>query len=157
MSLAKFFGVYSTGYNIFVTIFALSDSKISAVDPVNRRMPKRILSVSYDEPLLMTREMLLRRQGYEVTSALGYIDAIQSCKPAQFDLLILGHSIPENDKKQLMTAFRAVGAAPVLALRRHGEVVPDDADAHVYPDDIDALLDTVDSILKPDQSSTKKQ
>ena len=123
-------------------------------------MPKRILSVSYDEPLLKTREMLLQRQGYAVTSALGYIDAIESCKPPQFDLLILGHSIPDNDKKQLMNAFRRVGSAPILALRRHGEVEPDDADAHVYPDDIGALLETVDSILKPEgtpKRSSKKR
>lgn len=119
-------------------------------------MPKRILSVSYDESLLKTREMLLQRQGYAVTSALGYIDAIQLCAPPQFDLLILGHSIPDNDKRQLMRAFRAVDPAPILALRRHGEVVPDDADAHVYPDDIGALLETVDTILRSDQSSTKK-
>lgn len=122
-------------------------------------MSKRILSVSYDEPLLKTREMLLQRQGYAVTSALGYIDAIESCKPPQFDLLILGHSIPDNDKKQLMNAFRRIGKAPILALRRHGEVMPDGADAHVYPDDIAALLDTVDTILNsdgiPKQSSKK--
>jgi DNA-binding response OmpR family regulator len=115
-------------------------------------MPKRILSVSYDESLLKTRKMLLQRQGYEVTSALGYVDAIQSCKPPQFDLLILGHSIPDKDKKQLMKAFRAIGPAPILALRRQGEDLPDGADAHIYPDDISDLLKTVDSILKANAS-----
>jgi CheY-like chemotaxis protein len=61
--------------------------------------------------------MLLRRQGYSVTSALGFTDAIEQCKMAQFDLLILGHSIPDADKQELMNVFKGRCGAPVLASR----------------------------------------
>ena len=111
-------------------------------------MSSHILSVSYDEPLLKTREMLLRRQGYSVTSALGFTTAVEQCKSALFDLFILGHSIPDSDKRELMNIFRARCPAPVLALRRHGEAALSGADAHTYPDEIEDLLSMVDTMLK---------
>lgn len=111
-------------------------------------MAKHILSVSYDEPLLRTREMLLRRQGYSVTSALGFTNAIEQCKTTRFDLFILGHSIPDADKRELMNVFRGRCDAPVLALRRHGDAPLNGADAHNYPDDIPGLLNTVEAMLE---------
>ena len=110
-------------------------------------MTKHILSISYDESLLRTREMLLRGEGYLVTSALGQTNAIEQCKKGNFDLLILGHSIPNQDKSELINMFRHHCPSPVLALRRQGEDTPDGADAHAFPDDIDAFLRMVDDIL----------
>jgi DNA-binding response OmpR family regulator len=63
----------------------------------------RILSISYDESLLQTRAMLLERAGYEVDSALGFSAAIHACKTKQFDLVVLGHSIPVEDKEQIIS------------------------------------------------------
>ena|SRR5579871_3477106 len=120
-------------------------------------MPKQILSVSYDEPLLRTREMLLRREGYSVTSALGFTDAVENCKDGKFDLLILGHSIPDKDKRELIAVFHRQSKSPVLALRRHGETTPDSADHHAYPDDIEGLLKTVNRILDHDEKQSPKR
>jgi DNA-binding response OmpR family regulator len=114
-------------------------------------MSKRILSVSYDEPLLRTRELLLRGQGYTVSSALGFTDAVEHCKGGNFDLFILGHSIPDKDKRQLISVFHGQCKSPVLALRRHGEDAPDNADHHAYPDDIEGLLNTVNKILNDNE------
>lgn len=110
-------------------------------------MAKHILSVSYDEPLLKTRELLLRRQGYLVTSCLGFTAAAEQCIENEFDLFILGHSIPQKDKMQLIQAFRTNCPGPVLALRRYSDAPLPCADAHVFPDDIEGLLSTVDSML----------
>jgi DNA-binding response OmpR family regulator len=110
-------------------------------------MAKHILSVSYNEPLLLTRELLLRREGYAVTSALGFTDAVKHCKAGSFDLFILGHSIPDTDKRELVHVFGEHCTAPVLALKRHGENLPDGAHFHAYPDDIRGLLETVGTIL----------
>jgi DNA-binding response OmpR family regulator len=110
-------------------------------------MPKHILSVSYNEPLLVTRGLLLQREGYDVTSALGFTDAVKHCKTGSFDLFILGHSIPDTDKRELVHIFSEHCKSPVLALRRHGESVPDDAEFHAYPDDIKGLLEIVGNIL----------
>ena len=106
-----------------------------------------ILSVSYNEPLLRTREMLLARDGYSVTSALGFTASVQHCKRGSFDLFILGHSIPEQDKQELIRLFRDQCNAPILALRRDGENEADGADAHIYPDDIKGLLEAVATML----------
>ena len=111
-------------------------------------MAKQILSVSYDEALLRTRELLLRREGYGVISALGFAEAVEQCQNGSFDLFILGHSIPNRDKRELVSRFRARSNAPVLGLRRHGEDPLDDARYHAYPDDIEGLLKTVSTILK---------
>lgn len=112
-------------------------------------MPKHILSVSYNEPLLLTRELLLQREGYAVTSALGFTDAIKQCKAGSFDLLVLGHSIPETDKRELVHVFGEHCSSPVLALKRHGEELPVGAQFHAYPDDIKGLLETISKIFAP--------
>lgn len=92
--------------------------------------------------------MLLTRRGYQVTSALGFTAALEACQASYFDLFILGHSIPQNDKKHLVAAFRAKCSAPILALQRYGEPTLPGADAHTYPDDVDVLLTMVQTILK---------
>lgn len=111
-------------------------------------MVTRLLSVSYDEPLLRTREILLCRQGYSVTSALGFIAAVDECKAGEFDLLILGHSIPHADKVELVHTFRTHCPAPVLALRHYGDAPLPGADAQIFPDDIEGLLNKVKSMLR---------
>jgi DNA-binding response OmpR family regulator len=108
----------------------------------------RILSVSYDEPLLKTRELLLKQHAdYDVTSALGFTAARARCSEGGFDLFILGHSIPARDKRELIHCFRTGSKAPILALRKMGETMPDDADEHVDPNDIEALLRMVETLL----------
>jgi DNA-binding response OmpR family regulator len=110
-------------------------------------MSKRILSVSYHEELLITRRMLLEREGYEVTSALGFTQSVARCKAGGFDLFILGHSIPDLDKDELIKAFRNANSAPVVSLQRHGELPVHNADFEVPVDDPAEFLKTVGGIL----------
>lgn len=109
-------------------------------------MSKRILSVSYDQALLATRKMLLEHRGYDVTSALGFSDAVEQCQNSDFDLFILGHSIPEKDKLNLIKTFRSNCAAPIVSLERMGEkqVL---CDFHASPDDPAKFIQVVDDIL----------
>jgi DNA-binding response OmpR family regulator len=107
----------------------------------------RILSVSYDEPLLRTRHMLLQQSGYETVSSFGFIASLQHCKHGKFDLFILGHSIPQSDKQQLVEEFRRVCPAPIISLRRNpGEQLVDGADYHLEPDP-EPLLNLVERVL----------
>ena|SRR5919108_6097097 len=96
----------------------------------------RILSVSYDEPLLRTRELILRQHGYDVVSALGFTPALKQCEQSgnRFQLFILGHSIPHSDKEALIAAFRAHCRAPVVALTRRGERQVEGADFQIEPE-----------------------
>jgi DNA-binding response OmpR family regulator len=109
-------------------------------------MSKCILSVSYDGVLLATREMLLEQKGYEVTSCLGFTEAMEHCKNGNFDLFILGHSIPHKDKLHLINAFRGSCPAPILSLERFGEVKVS-CDFHASPDDPGNFLKVVDDIF----------
>ena len=82
---------------------------------------KRILSISYDESLLMTRHMILEQKGFKVVSALGFTEALQYGKNGRFDLVIMGHSIPRKDKSALIAEIQLKGRVPVLSIRRHGD------------------------------------
>src|SRR5258708_38036941 len=80
-----------------------------------------VLSVSYDESLLRTRDWILKRAGFAVTSALGFTEALAHCENSAFDLVIIGHSIPKSDRIALVNHVRKHNHTPVLALRRPGE------------------------------------
>ena len=110
----------------------------------------RILSVSYDESLLKTRQMMLDQVGYEVRSALGFTDALRECTSGgPFDLFILGHSIPLHDKQALVEAFRSRCRSVVLALKRNGENLADTgADFQADPADPAAMLQLVAKIIQ---------
>jgi CheY-like chemotaxis protein len=109
-------------------------------------MSKRILSVSYDSSLLTTRQMLLEGRGYSVTSALGFTQAIADCKSKEYDLFILGHSIPARDKRELIRTFREHCPAPIVSLERVGEERVE-SDFHASPDDPQEFMRVVAVIL----------
>src|SRR5258708_7154526 len=94
--------------------------------------PKRILCISYEESLLLTRKMIFEQAGYEVTAALGFAEAMEHCinRPA-FDLIVMGHSIPRKDKTALIVALRPTCKSPILSVRRHGDPPLPEANASV--------------------------
>jgi len=88
----------------------------------------RILSISYDPVLLRTRELLLREEGHLVTSAGDRAEAIERCSGHRFDLVVLGHSIPGDDKQALIRRMRELCETPVLSMVTAGEPAPEDTD-----------------------------
>jgi DNA-binding NtrC family response regulator len=110
----------------------------------------RILSISYDETLLRTRELMLEWAGHQVTSALGFQDALAGCTTSDFDLAIIGHSIPGNDKKKLIEGFRRHNPkGVVIALTRAGEPRLAEVDHYISPGDPEDLLRTLSWIINP--------
>jgi CheY-like chemotaxis protein len=106
-----------------------------------------ILSVSYDPVLLATRQLLLQSSGYTVTSAEGYIDAMRKCRSSNYDLLIVGHSIPHADKEAIIAELHQTCPAPVLALLRPNEQRLAGATEAIEANRPDLLLATVKKIL----------
>ena len=105
------------------------------------------MSISYDEPLLVTREMMLTQAGFVVTSALGFTEALEKCNRG-FDLFMIGHSIPIKDKAALVAAIRKHSRSPILSIRRHGFNPLPEADLSVDAQDgPQALLDAVMAAL----------
>jgi DNA-binding response OmpR family regulator len=84
-------------------------------------MAGHLLSVSYDWSLLVTRDLVLRKAGYTVTSALGFVDAIRLCREIKYDLAIIGHSIPLHDQQALLEEIRNSSNAPVLSVFRSSD------------------------------------
>jgi DNA-binding response OmpR family regulator len=107
----------------------------------------RILSISYQEALLVTRQMLLQQRGYEVVSGLGFVEAVMHCERGGFDLLLLGHTVPQLDKEKLIALFRQHCNAPVLSLQRTRETPLDGAEHHALSDTPHELLEKIDVIL----------
>ena len=113
-----------------------------------------VLSVSYDESLLRTREWILKGAGFTVTSALGFTEAIAHCRSDAFDLAIIGHSIPKSDRMALLNQLREHNHTRVLALRRQGEDHIPAVDHSIEPSlGPDALIEAVRTVLAKPSSS----
>ena len=114
----------------------------------------RIFSISYDTTLLRTREMLLRHLGHSVTSAEGMAEAVALCErePGSFDLMVLGHSIPDEDKRAIIRQCGQSCHCSVLALTLVNEPPVPEAARSVDPSDTRAFLAAVQELLRKDRS-----
>jgi CheY-like chemotaxis protein len=110
-------------------------------------MAERILYISYDEQVLIARRALLEREGYVVTSALGFKEAMAACAGGDFHLFILGHAVPQGDKDRLIALFRKNCSAPILSLWRRNEPVLDTANYVAFSEDPAQFLMSVAKIL----------
>jgi CheY-like chemotaxis protein len=109
----------------------------------------KILSISYDVSLLLTRHLLLERLGHTVHSAEGFARAFELCEhhDGRFDLIVLGHSIPHADKIAMINHCKNVCKCSVLALLRPNESPVPGADKSVDVADPQAFLAAVDDIV----------
>ncbi len=109
-------------------------------------MSPRILSVSYDRGLLLKRQMSLENAGFEVVSAEGAAEALEH-QSGDFDLIILGHTIPHHEKRAIATAFLKAGShTPVLSLLRRGDPPIPEATRVIEPSPT-LVLETVRSMF----------
>lgn len=124
-------------------------AKVLQMTGKNISAQKSILSISYNESLLLTREWMLKGEGYHVTSALGLTEAVVQCRQASYDLAIIGHSIPRPDKLVLIAEIKKNCVVPILSIDRHGEQGLPEAD--VWVDSIEGpevFLSVVHKILR---------
>ena len=108
-----------------------------------------ILSISYDANLLVTRELLLRQMGHVVVSAEGFTKAYRACEVegGRFDLVILGHSIPHEDKEAIIRHCTRACSCPVLALLRPNEGAVEGAARCVDSNDPPAFIQAVQDMV----------
>jgi hypothetical protein len=83
------------------------------------KVEKRVICISWHDSLASTRELLLHRLGVEVITALRD-QAYAACKE-EADLMILGHSVPRDEKRSLIHCFRDHSSAPVLSILLGGQ------------------------------------
>lgn len=79
--------------------------------------PVHILSVGYDHTLMPLRSMILRGAGYEVEEAYTMELARSRAESDSIDLLLLCHTLPEGDQKDLIASVqRSHRTPPVLCI-----------------------------------------
>ena len=119
----------------------------------------RIFSVSYDSTLLRTRELLLNNLGHSVTSAEGIAQAFElyNQNAGTFDLMVLGHSIPPQDKRAIIRhCDRASRHCPVLSLTLINEPPVPEAAHSVDPTDTRMFLSAVQELLRNRAAHTQQ-
>ena len=119
----------------------------------------RIFSISYDSMLLRTRELLLQQMGHTVTSAEGFAEAFELCdqQPGTFDLMILGHSIPHEDKRAIIRRCGQTCRCSVLALTKTNEQSVPEADRSVDPSNTQEFVAAIHDLLRNDRSRESHQ
>jgi DNA-binding response OmpR family regulator len=91
----------------------------------------RILLASGEESLRRTRQLILEQAGYEVVSALGVAAALRQCADSTFDLLVIGHSIPDEHKRTLVDTFRRSTTAPIVCITPSSGCPVKGVDSHI--------------------------
>jgi CheY-like chemotaxis protein len=87
---------------------------------------KLILAVGKDPALLESRGSTLRNAGYIVDSECSVKQAIQRFKYGDFDLVLLCHSLPAQDRSRLISAIRAFGSlTPIVSVASLHAHAPD--------------------------------
>ena len=106
-------------------------------------MPKKVLSVSDNDALRVTRHMMLQNRRFDVVSAANLREVRNAVKAGDFDLVILGVSIDGDAKREMASLARKhCGNARILELCRVSPEVQD-ADHHLYspePEDVDQTV-----------------
>lgn len=76
-----------------------------------------ILYIHYDAGLAEFRELIVGRLGYHVVSVVGSAAARRRAKAQHFDLFIVGHAAPYEERRALAEWLKTnVPGVPVLAL-----------------------------------------
>ena len=111
-------------------------------------MAKKVLSISGNDALRVTRHMLLESRGYEVVSAANLRETRNALKSGDFDLVILGISIDGEVKREMASITRKLcDRAQILELCRISPEVAD-ADHHLRSAEPEEVDHTVGRILR---------
>jgi DNA-binding response OmpR family regulator len=112
-------------------------------------MPASILSIGIDQELLPLRNLVLRQVGgYAVQQQSDLSRVLRVFMDGDFDLVILCHSIPANERQRIASAIKAARPSTlVLVVRADGEATGV-ADGSVHSlDGPEVLLQSVRELL----------
>jgi hypothetical protein len=88
------------------TLQAQPEEHLILSDPPWFVMPLLILSAGRDAVLLDTRNRVMRSAGHIVVAALDHASLVESFLNGDFDVLVLCHSIPLAERKQVAALAR---------------------------------------------------
>lgn len=111
-------------------------------------MPKKILSISDNDAIRVTRHIMLENQGYEVVSVANLRETRTALKSGDFDLVILGVSMEGDMKREMAGAARKLcNGARILELCRISPEVRD-AEHHLFSAEPEEVDQTIGKILR---------
>jgi len=108
---------------------------------------KTVICISWQPNLAITRQALLTNLGLRVISALGEREARDSCREVAH-LMILGHSVPLEERRKLINCFREYNSAPVLMLLLSGEAKLPEATHGIESADAEDVVRALQEILQ---------
>ena len=108
----------------------------------------RVLIVSFDKTVSDQRAALLKRAGYNVTSTIWPDEAMRCLSAIKYDLVVLGHRLSWQDRRDLAMYAREKCDTPVLLVCGATTDADIRADARVYAiEGNGGLLDAVATLL----------
>ena len=109
----------------------------------------RILTISSYLPALKTWHMLLESQGYQAASFVlrDRSEELFRFEHGHYDLIILGQSVDDTEKKKLVDSFRQYGSVPIISVPSRGGEPTDGADVHAEPDP-EELLSLIATLIE---------
>jgi hypothetical protein len=114
-------------------------------------MPKKILSISENDALRVTRHIMLKNKGYDVVSVANLREVRKALKAGDFDLVIIGVAMDGNVKRDMAGATRKLSrGALILELCRISPEVAD-ADHHLFSAEPEEVDQTVGRILRGEE------
>lgn len=111
----------------------------------------RILTVGGYAPTLKTWHMLLEAQGYLAVSFVLKNGSGDLFKQGPFDVVILGQSVADVEKKRLVKALRKFSSAPIISVPSEAGEPTDGADIHAEPDP-EGLLSLISSLVNEQET-----
>jgi CheY-like chemotaxis protein len=94
-----------------------------------------VLAVGMDAWRLITQSPIWKSAGYIAVSAASIKEGIDYFRAGDFDLVLMGHSIPAESKRRLAYLIRATGAqTPVVSIEKSPQASDPFADATIHND-----------------------
>jgi DNA-binding response OmpR family regulator len=117
----------------------------------------RILSISFDNISGVAQNAMLEQAGYAVSSASGTAEAFELLNQMDFELVIMGHSVPTAERRLLFLEIKRKWEIPVLMVES-GEADPlIRAHAHInHAATTDEFLSAVAALLPKRPAASKK-
>ena len=113
-----------------------------------------LLSVGLDPLLMHTRTVLLGEAGYSVMPSFTSRDAFQIFISHHIDLVVLCHTIPQEEKSKLIVSMKERNKrTPIVCIHVDGETDGKLVDAYVHSlDGPEVLLSCVATVLNESSS-----
>ncbi|MFZ1940719.1 MAG: hypothetical protein WBA18_21585 [Terracidiphilus sp.] len=113
-----------------------------------------VLAVGLDSSLLANQSSVWQSSGYLVTSAWSIREAIAHFRDGDFDLVLLGRSIPADSRERLTFLIRASGSRiPVVCIADSSSGSDTFADATIGSEPIKLLEDIEEFMAKRAKAS----